>query len=92
MKTNVELAMELENLVFNQKSFVAIMKVMSWHIDNNKSQMTPEQKVWAAFDFVVKPEFDRLSEHGLSVDTKQIITKMAYTKHEGTLKEFLILK
>jgi len=92
MKTNVELAKELEDLVFNNKSFIALIKVMNWHFMNNKNKLTPEQKVWAAFDFVVQPEFDRLTERNLNADTKQIIARMTYSKHEDILKEFFTRK
>jgi hypothetical protein len=92
MKTNVELANELSELVFNQNSFASLLKVMQWHVMNNKDNITPEQKVWAAFDFIVQPEFDRLTDFDLSIDTKNIITRMAYSQHENILKEFLIQK
>ena len=92
MKTNVELANELSELVFNKKSFATLLKVMQWHIGNNKDNITPEQKVWIAFHFVAQPEFDRLTAFDLSVDTKNVIARMAYSQHENTLKEFLVKK
>jgi hypothetical protein len=92
MKTNVELANELSELVFNKNSFASLLKVMQWHVSNNKDDITPEQKVWVAFNFVVQPEFDRLTSFDLSIDTKNIIAKMAYSQHENTLKEFLVQK
>jgi hypothetical protein len=92
MKTNVELANELSELVFNKNSFASLLKVMQWHVSNNKDDITPEQKVWVAFNFVVQPEFDRLTAFDLSIDTKNIIAKMAYSQHENTLKEFLVQK
>jgi hypothetical protein len=92
MKTNVELANELSELVFNQNSFASLLKVMQWHVSNNKDDINTEQKVWAAFHFIVQPEFDRLTAFDLSVDTKNIIARMSYNQHENTLKEFLIQK
>ena len=92
MKTNVELANELSELVFNKNSFASLLKVMQWHVSNNKDDITTEQKVWAAFHFIVQPEFDRLTAFDLSVDTKNIIARMAYNQYENTLKEFLIQK
>jgi DNA processing protein len=91
MKTNIELSTELSELLFSEKNFMTTLKVMSWHMENNKSG-TDEQKIKSAFNFVIKPEFDRLSEHGLSDDTKNIITGMTYTKNENTIKEMLLVK
>jgi DNA processing protein len=92
MKTNTELANELEKLVINPDSFASTLKVMSWHIDRDTSERTPEQKVWAAFHFLVQPEFDRLPEFGLSTETKDIITKMVYERSKDLFKYFLIEK
>jgi hypothetical protein len=92
MKTNTELANELSELVFNQNSFASLLKVMQWHVSNNKDNITPEQKVWVAFHFIIQPEFDRLTDFDLSTDTKNIIARMAYSQHENTLKEFLVQK
>ena len=88
MKTNIELSKELGELLFSAKTFMATLKVMNWHIMNSKSG-TDEQKIKSAFNFVIQPEFDRLSEHGLSDDTKNIIADMTYTKYESMLKEML---
>jgi hypothetical protein len=89
MKTNIELANELGKLLFASNNFMTTVKVMSWHMSNNKNGNESE-KVKSAFYFVVQPEFDRLSEHDLSENTKNIIIEMTYEKHGAILKEVLL--
>jgi hypothetical protein len=90
MKTNVELAEELEKLIFSAENFMVNLRVLNWHIMKNSSTDPQEKKIRAAFNFLVLPEFDRLSEHELEEETKAIITDMVYKKKEHLLKEFLM--
>jgi hypothetical protein len=89
MKTNVELANELGELLFSSNNFMTTVKVMSWYMSNNQTGSESE-KIKSAFYFVVQPEFDRLSEYNLGEDTKNIIIEMTYEKHKDTLKEVLL--